>query len=83
MKDELLGQKKQDLDYLAPFLIRNGCRDKLNQEQALRVRDDCLTDFKHHLTYKVNLIQARLEKVFPVVFQDVHAFGDSSALAGG
>uniref|UniRef100_A0A8B9GJV3 Dynein regulatory complex subunit 7 n=1 Tax=Amazona collaria TaxID=241587 RepID=A0A8B9GJV3_9PSIT len=65
MKDELLGQKEQDLDYLSPFLIRNGCRDKLNQEQALRVRDDCLTDFKHHLTYKVNLIQARLEKVFP------------------
>ncbi|KAM8984282.1 dynein regulatory complex subunit 7 isoform 5-T7 [Ara ararauna] len=62
MKDELLGQKEQDLDYLSPFLIRNGCRDKLNQEQALRVRDDCLTDFKHHLTYKVNLIQARLEK---------------------
>uniref|UniRef100_A0A8C6IQF0 Dynein regulatory complex subunit 7 n=1 Tax=Melopsittacus undulatus TaxID=13146 RepID=A0A8C6IQF0_MELUD len=62
MKDELLGQKKQDLDYLAPFFIRNGCRNKLNQEQALRVRDDCLTDFKHHLTYKVNLIQARLEK---------------------
>ncbi|KAM4638773.1 dynein regulatory complex subunit 7 [Amazona ochrocephala] len=62
MKDELLGQKEQDLDYLSPFLIRNGCRDKLNQEQALRVRDDCLTDFKHHLTYKVNLIQAHLEK---------------------
>ncbi|XP_065517542.1 dynein regulatory complex subunit 7 isoform X2 [Lathamus discolor] len=62
MKDELLGQKKQDLDYLAPFLIQNGCRDKLNKEQALCVRDDCLTDFKHHLTYKVNLIQARLEK---------------------
>ncbi|XP_057286453.1 dynein regulatory complex subunit 7 isoform X3 [Pezoporus wallicus] len=62
VKDELLGQKKQDLDYLAPFLIQNGCRDKLNQKQALCVRDDCLTDFKHHLTYKINLIQARLEK---------------------
>ncbi|XP_030326679.1 dynein regulatory complex subunit 7 isoform X4 [Strigops habroptila] len=62
MKDELLGQKEQDLVYLAPFLIRSGCRDKLTKEQALHVRDDCLTDFKHHLTYKVNLIQARLEK---------------------
>ncbi|XP_062477243.1 dynein regulatory complex subunit 7 isoform X4 [Pezoporus occidentalis] len=62
VKDEVLGQKKQDLDYLAPFLIQNGCRDKLNQKQALCVRDDCLTDFKHHLTYKINVIQARLEK---------------------
>ncbi|XP_061225044.1 dynein regulatory complex subunit 7 isoform X2 [Neopsephotus bourkii] len=62
VKDELLGQKKQDLHYLAPFLIRNGCTDKLNKVQALRARDDCLTDFKHHLTYRINLIQAHLEK---------------------
>ncbi|KAM6380930.1 dynein regulatory complex subunit 7 isoform 2-T2 [Pluvialis apricaria] len=62
MEDELWGQGEQDLDYLAPFLIQIGPSEKMTKAQALRVRDDCLTDFKHRLIDKANIIQARLEK---------------------
>ncbi|NXT54916.1 DRC7 protein, partial [Pluvianellus socialis] len=62
MEEELRDQGEQDLDYLAPFLIQIGHREKMTKGQALRVRDDCLTDFKHRLIDKANIIQARLEK---------------------
>ncbi|KAF1430152.1 Dynein regulatory complex subunit 7, partial [Spheniscus mendiculus] len=62
MEDELPGQEEQDLDYLAPFLIQIGYREKITKGQALRVRDDCLTDFKRRLIDKANIIQARFEK---------------------
>ncbi|KAM6057638.1 dynein regulatory complex subunit 7 isoform 2-T2 [Chlamydotis macqueenii] len=62
VEDELLGQEEQDLDYLAPFLIKIGHRGRMTKGQALRVRDDCLTDFKRRLIRKVNIIQARFEK---------------------
>ncbi|NXN76412.1 DRC7 protein, partial [Himantopus himantopus] len=62
MEDELQGQAEQDLDYLAPFLIQIGHSEKMTKAQALRVRDNCLTDFKHRLVDKANIIQARLEK---------------------
>ncbi|KAM6123728.1 dynein regulatory complex subunit 7 [Phoenicopterus ruber ruber] len=61
-EDELLGRKEQDLDYLAPFLIQIGHRAKMTKGQALHVRDNCLTDFKHRLINKANIIQARFEK---------------------
>ncbi|KAM6118023.1 LOW QUALITY PROTEIN: dynein regulatory complex subunit 7 [Pterocles gutturalis] len=50
-----LGREEQGLDYL-------GHAEKMTKEQALRVRDDCLADFKDHLVDKVNIIQARFEK---------------------
>ncbi|NWH43756.1 DRC7 protein, partial [Fregata magnificens] len=62
MEDEFPGQEEQDLDYLAPFLIQIGHREKMTKEQALRVRDDCLADFKRRLICKANIIQARFEK---------------------
>ncbi|XP_067159026.1 dynein regulatory complex subunit 7 [Apteryx mantelli] len=62
MEDDLLGQEEQDLDYLAPFLIQIGNTEKMSKWQASRIKDDCLTDFKHRLTHKANIIQARLEK---------------------
>ncbi|NXV91317.1 DRC7 protein, partial [Calonectris borealis] len=62
MEDELPGQQEQDLDYLAPFLIQIGHREKMTKGQALRIRDDCLADFKHRLINKANIIQARFEK---------------------
>ncbi|NXC20929.1 DRC7 protein, partial [Corythaeola cristata] len=61
-EDELPGQEEQDLDYLAPFLIQTGHRGRMTKEQALRVRDACLTDFKRRLINKVDIIQARFEK---------------------
>ncbi|XP_074738027.1 dynein regulatory complex subunit 7 [Strix uralensis] len=54
--------KEQDLDYLAPFLIQIGHREKMTKAQALRVRDECLTDLKHRLIDKANIIQARFEQ---------------------
>ncbi|NWU89345.1 DRC7 protein, partial [Upupa epops] len=62
MEDELLGQEGQHLDYLAPFLIRFGHREKMSKGQALRLRNECLADFKGRLVEKVNIIQARYKK---------------------
>ncbi|XP_075621841.1 dynein regulatory complex subunit 7 isoform X3 [Balearica regulorum gibbericeps] len=62
VEDELPGQEEQDLDYLAPFLIQIGHREKITKWQALRIRDDCLADLKHRLINKANIIQARFEK---------------------
>ncbi|NXI95465.1 DRC7 protein, partial [Psophia crepitans] len=62
VEDELPGREEQDLDYLAPFLIQIGHRGKMTKWQALRVRDDCLADFKRRLVDKANIIQARFEK---------------------
>uniref|UniRef100_A0A8V0ZJQ7 Dynein regulatory complex subunit 7 n=1 Tax=Gallus gallus TaxID=9031 RepID=A0A8V0ZJQ7_CHICK len=61
-KDEFPGQNEQDLDYLAPFLIQMGSPEKMTRRQALRLRDNCLSDFKNRLVSKANIIQARFEK---------------------
>uniref|UniRef100_A0A8B9ZDY0 Dynein regulatory complex subunit 7 n=1 Tax=Anas platyrhynchos TaxID=8839 RepID=A0A8B9ZDY0_ANAPL len=62
MEDEFPVHEEQDLDYLAPFLIQIGYPEKMTKRQALRLRDDCLTDFKNRLIAKANIIQARFEK---------------------
>nr|XP_048672599.1 dynein regulatory complex subunit 7 isoform X2 [Caretta caretta] len=62
MLEERQRQVEQDLDYLAPFLIQMGSTEKMSKWQALRLKEDCLNDFKHHLIDKANLIQARFEK---------------------
>lgn len=71
VEDELPGQEEQDLDYLAPFLIQIDHREKMTKWQALRIRDDCLADLKDRLINKANIIQARFEKVFPALCQDM------------
>ncbi|KAH0619461.1 hypothetical protein JD844_000109 [Phrynosoma platyrhinos] len=53
---------EQELDYLAPFLIQIGGVEKMTKWLALRLKEDCLSDFKHRLVDKANLIQARFEK---------------------
>lgn len=83
MEDEFPVHEEQDLDYLAPFLIQIGYPEKMTKRQALRLRDDCLTDFKNRLIAKANIIQVRFEKVFPAFLQDEHVTRVSSALAGG
>nr|XP_047924905.1 dynein regulatory complex subunit 7 isoform X4 [Anser cygnoides] len=62
MEDEFPVHEEQDLDYLAPFLIQIGHPEKMTKGQVLRLRDDCLTDFKNRLIAKANIIQARFEK---------------------
>ncbi|XP_066493846.1 dynein regulatory complex subunit 7 [Tiliqua scincoides] len=62
LQEERQRQVEQDLDYLAPFLIQMGGVDKMTKWLALRLKEECLNDFKHRLVEKANLIQARFEK---------------------
>lgn len=57
------------LDYLAPFLAQLPPGEKLTRWQAVRLKDECLNDFKQRLIDKANLIQARFEKVQPGPWQ--------------
>ena len=52
-----------ELDYLAPFLAQIGDPEKITRSQAFKLKEDCLSDLKHRLIDKANLIQARFEKV--------------------
>ncbi|XP_065589395.1 dynein regulatory complex subunit 7 [Cyrtonyx montezumae] len=61
-RDEFPEQKEQDSDYLAPFLIQIGSPEKITRKQALRLRDNCLSDFKDRIVSKANIIQAHFEK---------------------
>ncbi|XP_063169158.1 dynein regulatory complex subunit 7 [Candoia aspera] len=61
-QEERQRQVEQELDYLAPFLIQMGGVEKMTKWLALRLKEDCLNDFKHRLVDKANLIQARFEK---------------------
>lgn len=83
MEGELLGAEEQRLDYMAPFLIRSGHSGRVTAEQALRLRDDCLADWKQRLVNRANIIQARFEKVLPALLPGACLTGGSSALAGG
>nr|XP_008120536.2 PREDICTED: dynein regulatory complex subunit 7 [Anolis carolinensis] len=62
LQEERQRQVEQELDYLAPFLIQVGGTEKMTKWLALRLKEDCLSDFKHRLVDKANLIQARFEK---------------------
>ncbi|KAK2502074.1 hypothetical protein MC885_005048 [Smutsia gigantea] len=65
MREEHLRQVEAQLDYLAPFLAQLPPGEKLTRGQAVRLKDECLSDFKQRLIDKANLIQARFEKVRP------------------
>uniref|UniRef100_A0A480ZUJ5 Dynein regulatory complex subunit 7 n=1 Tax=Sus scrofa TaxID=9823 RepID=A0A480ZUJ5_PIG len=62
MHEEHLRQMEAQLDYLAPFLAQLPPGEKLTRWQAVRLKDECLSDFKQRLIDKANLIQARFEK---------------------
>uniref|UniRef100_UPI00398E8984 dynein regulatory complex subunit 7 isoform X2 n=1 Tax=Pristiophorus japonicus TaxID=55135 RepID=UPI00398E8984 len=53
---------EEELDYLAPFLARQGQPRRITKKIALVLRNDCLTDMKQKLIDKANLIQSRFEK---------------------
>lgn len=65
LHEEHLRQVEAQLDYLAPFLAQLPPGEKLTRWQAVRLKDECLSDFKQRLIDKANLIQARFEKVWP------------------
>lgn len=60
--EEKKRREEMELDYLAPFLAQIGDPEKLNRQQALKLKEDCLADLKMRLIDKANLIQARFEK---------------------
>ncbi|XP_032983027.1 dynein regulatory complex subunit 7 isoform X2 [Rhinolophus ferrumequinum] len=62
MHEEHMRQVEAQLDYLAPFLAQLLPGEKLTRGQAMRLKDECLSDFKQRLIDKANLIQARFEK---------------------
>ncbi|XP_004704701.1 dynein regulatory complex subunit 7 isoform X1 [Echinops telfairi] len=62
MHEEHMRQMETQLDYLAPFLAQLPASEKLTRWQAVRLKDECLSDFKQRLIDKANLIQARFEK---------------------
>ncbi|KAM6223368.1 dynein regulatory complex subunit 7 [Rhynchocyon petersi] len=62
MHEEHLRQMETQLDYLAPFLAQLPSGEKMTRGQALRLKDECLSDFKQRLIDKANLIQARFER---------------------
>jgi len=63
----LAQREEKEIDYLQPFLEQLNIGDtkgaKLTRDQALKLRDDCLSDFKQRLVDRANLIQARFDKV--------------------
>lgn len=52
-----------ELDYLAPFLAHIGDPETLTRQEAIKLKEDCLSDLKQRLIDKANLIQSRFEKV--------------------
>ncbi|XP_006148500.1 dynein regulatory complex subunit 7 isoform X2 [Tupaia chinensis] len=62
MHEEHMRQVETQLDYLAPFLAQLPPGEKLTRWQAVRLKDECLSDFKQRLIDKANLIQARFER---------------------
>jgi len=64
-EEERLARQEVDADYMAPFVALMGDLDvdHLTMEQAHKLREMCLLDFKQQLLYKAELIHARFEKV--------------------
>ena len=63
----LAQSQERELDYLEPFLAQLDVEDwtdvQLTRAQAVKLREDCLTDMKQRLVDKANIIQARFDKV--------------------
>ncbi|XP_055049255.2 dynein regulatory complex subunit 7 [Misgurnus anguillicaudatus] len=55
-------QKEKKRDPLVSFLVELGLSGPLTYQDALRLKNDCLAEFKEGLEYKEKLIQKRLEK---------------------
>lgn len=61
--EEKKRREEMELDYLAPFLAQIGDPEKLTRQEAMKLKEDCLSDLKQRLIDKANLIQSRFEKV--------------------
>jgi len=64
-EEERLARQEVDADYMAPFLAMLGDPDvdQLSHEQAYKLRELCLIDYKQQLVDRAELMHARFEKV--------------------
>ncbi|GAB1601479.1 dynein regulatory complex subunit 7-like [Argonauta hians] len=65
MMEEEAAKKKRatfEVDYLAPFLARIGNPAEMTRDEAIGVKEACLSDLKKRIEDKANLIQMRFEK---------------------
>ncbi|XP_061908471.1 dynein regulatory complex subunit 7 isoform X2 [Entelurus aequoreus] len=51
--------QEKEKDYLAPFLIQLGNVKDMTAEDARRLYDECMSDFKTHMAERARLIQER------------------------
>ncbi|KAL3319943.1 hypothetical protein Ciccas_001371 [Cichlidogyrus casuarinus] len=62
-KEEALNTTEPELDFMMPYLQTMSLDGSdLNREVALKLREDCLNDFKTRLVNKANIIQSRFEQ---------------------
>eukprot|EP01135_Chromosphaera_perkinsii_P002873 Nk52_evm28s229 gene=Nk52_evmTU28s229 len=67
-RDEMKTKKSEEdaadeeIDYLAPLLVRLTDPTNLTHEDAIMIREECLRDLKQKLIDRANLIQSRLEE---------------------
>ncbi|XP_023719299.1 dynein regulatory complex subunit 7 isoform X2 [Cryptotermes secundus] len=52
-----------DVDFLAPYFARIGNPEKISEQQALQIREDCIADFKQLFVDRINKIQDYFEEV--------------------
>ncbi|PSN57290.1 Dynein regulatory complex subunit 7 [Blattella germanica] len=52
-----------ELDYLAPYFARIGNPESVSLEEALKIREDCIRDFKQLLVDRINKTQKAFEEL--------------------
>ena len=64
-EEERLARQEVDADFMAPFLAMLGDPDidTLTLDQAHRLREMCLIDYKQQLVNRAQLVHDRFEKV--------------------
>nr|CAD7431574.1 unnamed protein product [Timema monikensis] len=63
LQEQSKREVETDVDYLGPYLARLGNPESLSHDEALQMRESCLSDFKQLLVDRANHIQTMFEKV--------------------
>nr|CAD7448662.1 unnamed protein product [Timema bartmani] len=62
LQEQSKREVETDVDYLGPYLARLGDPESLSHDEALQMRESCLSDFKQLLVDRANHIQTMFEK---------------------
>lgn len=54
---------EDELDYIRPYIVREGLEEVLTYQQALRVRNECLREFQEMLLKRANRLQQQFQHV--------------------